>query len=93
MKMGFLDEYTKSMPAEREAEVRSREEVQNVERGNLEDLSDIRFWNAASDFFANKLGYSSPMEAQEESPLDAEIWANLVAKAIDMRKEGEDNLP
>jgi hypothetical protein len=81
---------TKSPTIERENEIRARESVQEMSsQGTFQTLTEEAFWNKASDFLAKKLGYESPMQAQEASPQDAEIWKNLTAKAMDMWQRGE----
>jgi len=69
-----------------EAEVRAREKDLNV---SFNTLSDLGFWNKASNIVANFLGYDSPMQAQEQSKEDTEIWKNLVSKAVDLFNSGK----
>jgi hypothetical protein len=88
VEVGFIDEQTKSPSVEREQEI--REGIKEIEAGEaLDQLTQDAFWNKASDYLSKKLGYDSPMEAQEASPQDAEVWSNLTAKAMDMWERGE----
>jgi hypothetical protein len=65
-----------------EAEVRSRESLMEDLNVPFTYLSDLGFWNKASNIVANFLGYNNPMQIEEESKEDVEIWKNLVSKSV-----------
>jgi len=84
-----IDEYFMDLETNREIDVRNDVRVKQIENNSYDSLSDIGFWNKATKNLSEYLGYTSPMQMQEESLEDAEIAMNLTAKAVDLYNEGK----